>query len=154
MTGSRREAAEPVGCDHGHWVATAMRFDDPVPVAVRARQQVDPSLGDATNLRDASVAFDRVADQERIAVAVIGAGLMGAQIGCEYALGGHPVVFVVRDEMRARNRVLAALAIARGFELARPEAIDAAMRRMSFRARCTGDEPVELIVESLVEDRG
>ena len=91
-------------------------------------------------------------EQELIAVAVVGAGLMGAQIGCEYALGGHAVVFVVRDEARARDRVLEALATARRFELAPPEAIGDAMQRMSFRAQCSGGEPVELIVESLVED--
>ena len=97
--------------------------------------------------------MDAVAQEEQIAIAVIGAGLMGAQIGCEYALGGHRVVFVVRDEARARNRVLDALATARRFELARPEASGDAVRRMSFRAGCWGDEPVELIVESLVEER-
>ena len=40
---------------------------------------------------------------ERIGVAVIGAGLMGSQIGCEYALAGHRVVFVARDADRARR---------------------------------------------------
>ena len=90
---------------------------------------------------------------EPIAVAVIGAGLMGSQIGCEYALAGHPVLFVVRDEARARPRVEEAFATARRFELATPAAIDEGARRVSFRAGCSGDEPVELIVESLVEDR-
>ena len=32
-----------------------------------------------------------------VRVAIIGAGLMGAQIGCEYALGGHDVVLHSRD---------------------------------------------------------
>jgi 3-hydroxybutyryl-CoA dehydrogenase len=90
---------------------------------------------------------------QRIAVAVIGAGLMGSQIGCEYALAGHRVVFVARDVERARQRVGEAFATARRFAVAAPEALEHGSRRLRFRDDCAGDEPVELIVESLVEDR-
>ena len=87
------------------------------------------------------------------AVAVVGAGLMGAQIGCEYALGGHPVTFVARDEGRARERVGAALDMARRHGLASASATREAAERIAYRGDCAGDAPVELIVESLVEDR-
>jgi 3-hydroxyacyl-CoA dehydrogenase len=43
-------------------------------------------------------------------VAIVGAGLMGAQIGCEYALAGCPVQWIVRDRVRAERRVEQALA--------------------------------------------
>ncbi len=42
---------------------------------------------------------------ETLEVAMIGAGLMGSQIGCEYALGGHRVTYVVRDAERSRPRI-------------------------------------------------
>ena len=90
---------------------------------------------------------------ERIGIAVIGAGLMGSQIGCEYALAGHRVVFVARDADRARARVADAFATARRFAVAAPDALEQGAGRISFREDCAGDEPVGLIVESLVEDR-
>jgi 3-hydroxyacyl-CoA dehydrogenase len=42
---------------------------------------------------------------DALEVAMIGAGLMGSQIGFEYALGGHHVTYVVRDAERARLRI-------------------------------------------------
>ncbi len=42
-------------------------------------------------------------------VAIVGAGLMGAQIGCEYALGGHDVTLIARDAAAAEQRVEASL---------------------------------------------
>lgn len=44
---------------------------------------------------------------------------MGSQIGCEYALAGHPLVWVVRDAARAGRRVDEALDLAACFGLAR-----------------------------------
>src|SRR5918992_1203463 len=38
-------------------------------------------------------------------VLVVGAGLMGAQIGCEYALGGHDVTLFARRAESVRLRV-------------------------------------------------
>ena len=94
-----------------------------------------------------------VLETEAIGVAVIGAGLMGAQIGCEYALGGHRVTFVVRDVGRARARVDDALGIAKRFDLASRGLIREATRRMEYCPGCSSDDPVELAVECLVEDR-
>ena len=45
-------------------------------------------------------------------VLVLGAGRMGAQIGCEYVCGGHDVTFAARDLDAAAARVEEALALA------------------------------------------
>ena len=78
---------------------------------------------------------------------------MGSQIGVEYALGGHSVVFVVRRIDQARARVEAALETVAQHRLATDPAIDGARRRISFRDAVIGEEVVELVVESLPEDR-
>jgi 3-hydroxybutyryl-CoA dehydrogenase len=100
-------------------------------------------------------------------VAIVGAGLMGAQIGCDYALGGCTVVWVVRDRERAAARIEQALALALRHGLADRPVIDAARRRMSYsdphesgNARdghesdehAGAERPPSLIVESLPED--
>lgn len=91
-------------------------------------------------------------------VAIVGAGLMGAQIGCEYALAGCAVVWVVRDRERAEPRIEQALALAVRHGLADREAIDAARSCMSYgdgheRDEHAGaDRAPSLIVESLPEE--
>jgi 3-hydroxybutyryl-CoA dehydrogenase len=90
-------------------------------------------------------------------VAILGAGLMGSQIGCEYALGGWGVIWLVRDLARAQERVEAALALALGHGLADPTAVRAARTRMRFGAgdsELFADGPPELILESLPEEIG
>lgn len=84
-------------------------------------------------------------------VAILGAGLMGAQIGCEYALGGCEVTWVVRDRRRAHERIDRALALVRHHALASDEQIDAATAAMRWDADGADGEP-ELLVESLPED--
>ncbi len=86
-------------------------------------------------------------------VAIVGAGLMGSQIGCEYALGGCEVSWIVRERPRAEGRVEQALALARRHGLADEAAIEAARARMSFAegTRAGVGEP-GLIVESLPEE--
>jgi 3-hydroxybutyryl-CoA dehydrogenase len=89
-------------------------------------------------------------------VAIVGAGLMGAQIGCEYALAGCTVQWVVRDRPRAEQRVEEALALALQHGLADEAAVSHAHASMSWRAEeaddtAAHDEP-GLIVESLPED--
>jgi len=88
-----------------------------------------------------------------MSVLCLGAGRMGSQIGVEYALGGHSVVFVVRRIDQARARVGAALETVARHRLATEPAIDGARRRISFRDAVIGEEAVELVVESLPEDR-
>jgi 3-hydroxybutyryl-CoA dehydrogenase len=87
--------------------------------------------------------------EPRARVAILGAGLMGAQIGCEYALGGCHVEWIVRERERAEHRVGAALSLAHEHGLADSAAIERARALMSYDA--SGRAP-ELIVESLPED--
>ncbi len=91
-------------------------------------------------------------------VAVVGAGLMGAQIACEYALGGYPVLALARDGDRLQQRIEVALELLREHGLRTPEQIDRASGLIELRA---GDATVEhmdlgvkidLLVESLPED--
>jgi 3-hydroxybutyryl-CoA dehydrogenase len=89
-----------------------------------------------------------------MSVLCLGAGRMGSQIGVEYALGGHSVVFVVRRIDQARARVRDALETVARYRLATEPAIDGARRRISFRDAVIGEDAVELVVESLPEDRG
>jgi 3-hydroxybutyryl-CoA dehydrogenase len=94
-------------------------------------------------------------------VAILGAGLMGAQIGCEYALGGCRVSFVVRERGRAEPRVEAALALAHARGLADEAGLARARSLIGYdelAARGTDGAVASearspgLIVESLPED--
>ncbi|MCW3031147.1 MAG: 3-hydroxyacyl-CoA dehydrogenase family protein [Solirubrobacterales bacterium] len=86
----------------------------------------------------------------RAHVAIVGAGLMGAQIGCEYALGGCQVTWIVRDRTRAEQRVEGALELALGHGLADEQALARARTSMTYG---DGDaRSPDLIVESLPED--
>jgi 3-hydroxybutyryl-CoA dehydrogenase len=96
-------------------------------------------------------------------VAIVGAGLMGAQIGCEYALAGFSVRWVVRDRDRAEPRIEQALALALRHGLADGAGVERARSLMSYadedgQGSRAGEgseqaEPrPELIVESLPEE--
>jgi len=88
-----------------------------------------------------------------VRVAIIGAGLMGAQIGCEYALGGHEVVLYSRHGDAARARADAGFELLRAYELRTPSEVTVAAARVT-----TAQDPAEaaegadLLVESLPED--
>jgi 3-hydroxybutyryl-CoA dehydrogenase len=85
-------------------------------------------------------------------VVVIGAGLMGSQIGCEYALAGHSVAFVSRDPEKARTRIDGAIDVVRRHNLALGDQIARANNMMSI---VTGADEVlsavRLVVESVSE---
>ncbi|MGI8477809.1 MAG: 3-hydroxyacyl-CoA dehydrogenase family protein [Thermomicrobiales bacterium] len=86
-------------------------------------------------------------------IVVVGAGLMGAQIGCEYAMGGHRVVFVARNPMQARERIASALVSARDAGLIDAgdlAAVEARMRVESEIGVVSAD--VGIVVESIVEE--
>jgi 3-hydroxybutyryl-CoA dehydrogenase len=83
---------------------------------------------------------------------VVGAGLMGAQIGCEYALGGHDVAMVARDPQGVRARVDAALELVVRYALAPPAEVDAARARISIGSDLEGAASCDLAVESVPED--
>lgn len=76
---------------------------------------------------------------------------MGAQIGVEYALGGHDVTLNARHEAGVRERVEAALAVLERHRLAAREEIGAARERLTVASRA---DPAgwDLAVESVPED--
>src|SRR6201994_2342400 len=96
-------------------------------------------------------------EREPAHVAILGAGLMGAQIGCEYALGGCHVSFVVRERARAERRVEQALALALQHELAGETTLAQARTLIGYdesagASLASDARSPELIVESLPED--
>ena len=93
---------------------------------------------------------EAVSAPPRAHVAIVGAGLMGSQIGCEYALGGCHVTWVVRDRARSEQRVEQALAVARDHGLADEPALSRARASMSYGE--SDPRSPQLIVESLPED--
>jgi 3-hydroxybutyryl-CoA dehydrogenase len=86
-------------------------------------------------------------------VVIAGAGLMGAQIGCEYALGGHAVTLVARDVAAVGPRVDGALALVSEHGLAPPGAVDDARGRLRVAGGVEhAGEGFDLAVESLPEE--
>jgi 3-hydroxybutyryl-CoA dehydrogenase len=78
---------------------------------------------------------------------------MGAQIGCEYALGGHEVALHARDLASAQARVDAGFALLQTHALrTRAEVAEAAQRISVAEDPGTAARGAELIVESLPED--
>jgi 3-hydroxybutyryl-CoA dehydrogenase len=82
-------------------------------------------------------------------VAIVGAGLMGAQIGCEYALGGHDVTLIARDAAAAERRVESALRLVE--ELALGETAPA-RERLRVATGPVSAVGCDLAVESVPED--
>ncbi len=89
-------------------------------------------------------------------VAVIGAGLMGAQIGAEYALGGHAVTLWNRTRDSARDalrRARDALRTLKECGLCTSEAAAAAMGRLSASTNLKdAARDATLLIESVPED--
>lgn len=78
---------------------------------------------------------------------------MGAQIGCEYALGGHDVVLHARDAGAARARADAGFDLVLGARLAEAEEVEAASGRVAVASEPgAAAEGADLLVESLPED--
>jgi 3-hydroxybutyryl-CoA dehydrogenase len=77
---------------------------------------------------------------------------MGAQIACEYAIGGHEVTVLARRPEIARERIEQGFATVREHRLICEEGVGAARGRISI----TGDETptggADIIVESVVEE--
>jgi 3-hydroxybutyryl-CoA dehydrogenase len=90
---------------------------------------------------------------ERSRVLVVGAGLMGAQIGCEYSLGGHSTAFLVRNVEQSRARVCSAFALAVEAGLVGKDVAGEAHRKIVFIDTVSSvDDATELVVESIPED--
>jgi 3-hydroxybutyryl-CoA dehydrogenase len=86
-------------------------------------------------------------------VSVIGAGLMGAQIGCEYAIGGHDVMLVARDTGAVRGRVDDAFRVLEEHRLASRAELEAARGRIGIAGALDENASAcDLAVESLPED--
>ena len=86
-------------------------------------------------------------------VLIAGAGLMGAQIGCEYALGGYEATLVARDHAAAGARAERALGLVERHGLAAPGAVEAARGRVRTAGSVEGaGGGYDLVVESLPEE--
>ncbi len=78
---------------------------------------------------------------------------MGAQIGCEYALGGHHVVLHARDADAAHARAEAGFDLVERYGLRPPEESAAARARVTVSSdTASAAEGADLLVESLPED--
>lgn len=78
---------------------------------------------------------------------------MGAQIGCEYALGGHEVTLAARDVGQLQRRVADALELVETHGIAAAPVVDVARRSIVCVGSLGGDVLVcDLAVESLPED--
>jgi 3-hydroxybutyryl-CoA dehydrogenase len=87
-----------------------------------------------------------------VKVLVVGAGLMGTQIGCEYALGGHDVVLVARDPARLADRRDDTLRLVVELGLAEQAAAEAAGERLTVAASPAEAGQCDLALESVPED--
>lgn len=86
-------------------------------------------------------------------MAILGTGLMGAQIACEYALAGRDVVWIARDREAAEGRIERALELVLHHRLAEAADVDRARARMTHRGGPPGSEgALTMIVESLPEE--
>jgi 3-hydroxybutyryl-CoA dehydrogenase len=85
-------------------------------------------------------------------IALLGPGLMGAQIGSEYALGGHEVIVLARRPEMARERIERSLATAQEYGLATTDEAMAANERMTITTDVAAAGDAQIIVESVVED--
>jgi 3-hydroxybutyryl-CoA dehydrogenase len=91
-------------------------------------------------------------DTTAVRVTILGAGLMGAQIGAEYALGGHEVTLVARDATRVEERAAAAFRLVEAHGLAGDAAVADARARTAVATVPDGlARPCDVVVESVPE---
>lgn len=76
---------------------------------------------------------------------------MGSEIGCEFALGGHSVTFLVRNPASSRARVEAAFNRAREAGLANDAQAGASLRSVAFVTDSRQAEAPDLVLESILE---
>lgn len=88
-------------------------------------------------------------------IALAGPGLMGAQLGCELAIGGHEVTFLVRRREEGERRVAAAFDLAASLGLWPGETVEAARQGVRYADGIAKlDADTELLLESIIEERG
>ena len=85
-------------------------------------------------------------------IILLGPGLMGSQIACEYALGGHHVLVLARRPDVGRERIERGFATAREHELATHDQIASARERLTIAEVADDTGGAHVIVESVVED--
>lgn len=86
-------------------------------------------------------------------IVVAGPGLMGSQIGCEWALAGHQVTFLVNRPAEAERRIAAALELIRSLDLWTSDQVSAAPDSISTETDLSAlAVDTDLFVESIVED--
>ncbi len=86
-------------------------------------------------------------------VVVAGAGRMGSQIACEYAIGGHKVTVVGRTPQAARDRIDAAFGAALHAGIGgEPENTEARQRVTVVDGLRAVEIAPNIVVESIVED--
>lgn len=85
-------------------------------------------------------------------VALLGPGLMGAQIACEYALGGHEVLVLARRPEMAGDRIARGFETSREYGLATAEEAEAARAKITIASEVKAAAGAQIIVESVVED--
>jgi 3-hydroxybutyryl-CoA dehydrogenase len=86
-------------------------------------------------------------------IVVAGPGLMGSQIGCEFAINGYNVVFLVNRMAEAERRVDAAFALAATLDLWPAGDVASGRDRVTFAESVDELDPTtELFVESVAED--
>ncbi|MDF3043256.1 MAG: binding-protein-dependent transport system inner rane component, partial [Thermomicrobiales bacterium] len=83
---------------------------------------------------------------------LLGPGLMGAQIACEYAIDGHEVTVLARRPELASERIGRGFATGREHGLVSDAEADAARGRIAITGAETSIEDADIIVESVVED--
>jgi 3-hydroxybutyryl-CoA dehydrogenase len=84
-------------------------------------------------------------------ILVVGAGAMGSEIGCELALGGHRVTFLVRGLASSRARVEDAFDTAREAGLANDARAAASLRSVAFVTNSSQADAPDLVLESIPE---
>jgi 3-hydroxybutyryl-CoA dehydrogenase len=87
-----------------------------------------------------------------VKIVLLGPGLMGSQIACEYALGGHEVIVLARRPDIARERIERGFATALEHRLATPDESATARERITITEESDGAGGAQIIVESVVED--
>jgi 3-hydroxybutyryl-CoA dehydrogenase len=87
-----------------------------------------------------------------VKIALLGPGLMGSHIACEYAIGGHDVVVLARRRDAARERIAGGFATAREHGLVSRDEAEAALQRITFAGNLDDASGAQVIVESVVED--
>lgn len=85
-------------------------------------------------------------------ILIAGPGLMGSQIGVEYALAGHEVIFLARDAAVARRRIEAAWQTAAAMGRWSEAAFERGRDTLATATDLDAVETVDLVLESIVED--